>query len=54
MTNANLLKMTDGNPSIPNSTVGANTNGGHEVDGNELMNELKNENIALKVFIILY
>jgi hypothetical protein len=44
-------KMTDdNNPSIPNSTVGTNTNGSHGNDGNELMNELKLEMVALKVF----
>jgi hypothetical protein len=42
--------MTDNNnPSIPNLTVGTNTNGDHEVDGDALMNELKSENSALKV-----
>jgi hypothetical protein len=44
------LKMTDDdNSSIPNSTVGTNTNGGDEVDGNAMMNELKLEMVALKV-----
>jgi hypothetical protein len=39
----------DNNPSIPNTAVGTNTNGDHENDENALMNELKSENIALKV-----
>jgi hypothetical protein len=44
------LKMTDDdNPSIQNSTVDTGTDGGHEVDGNAMMNELKLEMVALKV-----
>jgi hypothetical protein len=43
------FKMTDNNnPSIPNSTVGANTNGGHE--NGENLNALKLEITTLKVF----
>jgi hypothetical protein len=43
----------DNNPTIPNSAVGTNTNGGHENDGNALINELKSENSALKVCKII-